>query len=703
MILFLIAVLGVFFIGSRRTLRGSFDNPWSKDAIQALKGVFILLVFVSHFVQYVKLNGALDVPYLAFRRYFGQLVVVPFLFFSGYGVVASVASKGRDYVRAMPVNRMTRIAFEFSVAVIVYLLVLLAFGIVVPFRQAALAFLAWTSVGNSNWYIMVIVLLYLLTYLSYRTVEVVAAPRRLVAMMAVLTGLAVVFIPFLCKCRPAYCCNTAFAYVAGGWFYLVHDRIRRVLSDNFFAWVLTMVFLASSFALIGEWRSLVFAHQAWSVIFALFVALLLMKVSCRNRLLVYCGTHLFSLYIFQRLPMHILRKTAIAGRPWLYLSVSLVLAFALSAAFDWLMPKWWRRVQMVLSGGLPMRTQGPLEPAKSRKIAVCGFVCAIMVVFIHAGCPQAPGSDGWWFWAVFTAGICRISVPFFFVVSGYFIGRRLAEPGWWSAAVYKRFRTLFCPYIVFAVCFAVYLLVLAFALKATGGVYASSHLTFSGGRLIRVFGLDLTRWPELVPLWYVRSLILYFLLLPFFLLRGKWTSLALPSVLFGLAVVLQSGYLKWGPAVRCFTSGLSVWGMAFFLAGTWLARFADGRWTRKGLGGLCLLIGAGLVAATILAMLAKWPYATGIRYASVPFLLYGFWSLMPELKLPAWLEGVSFPIFVLHPFFVRLFNVVTGLVNDASVPVVLARVAIALAASILVTRLLKRFAPAAGEFLFGGR
>lgn len=90
-------------------------------------------------------------------------------------------------------------------------------------------------------------------------------------------------------------------------------------------------------------------------------------------------------------------------------------------------------------------------------------------------------------------------------------------------------------------------------------------------------------------------------------------------------------------------------------------------------------------------------------YASVPFLLYGFWSLMPDLKLPVWLEGVSFPIFVLHPFFVRLFNVVTGLVNDASVPVVLARVAIALTASILLTRLVKRFAPAAGEFLFGGR
>lgn len=79
------------------------------DGIQPIKGIFILLVFMSHFVQYVELDGIWDLPYFQIRRYLGQLIVVPFLFYSGYGIAESIRKKGSGYINRMPVSRILKV------------------------------------------------------------------------------------------------------------------------------------------------------------------------------------------------------------------------------------------------------------------------------------------------------------------------------------------------------------------------------------------------------------------------------------------------------------------------------------------------------------------------------------------------------------------------------------------------------------------
>lgn len=89
------------------------------------------------------------------------------------------------------------------------------------------------------------------------------------------------------------------------------------------------------------------------------------------------------------------------------------------------------------------------------RIAGLGFICACLVVFIHLPLGAASvGGSLWWFKELFVRGVCQIAVPFFFCVSGYFLGIRMDEPGWWWSAVRKRLRTLFVPYLI---CSALYL------------------------------------------------------------------------------------------------------------------------------------------------------------------------------------------------------------------------------------------------------
>ena len=101
----------------------------------------------------------------------GQMLVVMFLFYSGYGVMESIKTKGSKYVDSIPRKRVLTTLLNFDVAVLVYLLLDISLGIRYSACDTELAFTGWTSIGNSNWYIFVIILCYLITYISHRIVK----------------------------------------------------------------------------------------------------------------------------------------------------------------------------------------------------------------------------------------------------------------------------------------------------------------------------------------------------------------------------------------------------------------------------------------------------------------------------------------------------------------------------------------------------
>lgn len=90
-----------------------------------------------------------------------------------------------------------------------------------------------------------------------------------------------------------------------------------------------------------------------------------------------------------------------------------------------------------------------ISPELSSRISVLSFVCACMVVLIHVPVPSTVGSVGWYLSSIFSYGICLISVPFFLIVSGFFLGRHLDENGWYKNALRKRVKSLLIPYIIF--------------------------------------------------------------------------------------------------------------------------------------------------------------------------------------------------------------------------------------------------------------
>ena len=323
--------------GAKINKEGCYSDYIGRDSIQPIKGIFILLVFISHFVQYVSLNGVWDAPYFEVRKFLAQMVVVPFLFYSGYGMAASIQAKGMGYIRRMPVHRIGKVLFQFALAVALFLILQFAKGARYKLSYVIPAFVGWFSVGNSNWYIFAIVCMYLITWISFALFRKGKLMPLLCA--SVLTAVYIVVMK-LVKGQEVWC-NTVGAYLAGMWFCAYKEGFdKAVLSKNRDYYIYLVLILSAFLFLKQYWNKLV-VYEVVSVLFALLTVLVTAKVRITSKALTWCGEHLFSLFILQRIPMIALDNTAIEAYPGLFLVVCFLLTLPMCVVFDSLTPKAW--------------------------------------------------------------------------------------------------------------------------------------------------------------------------------------------------------------------------------------------------------------------------------------------------------------------------------------------------------------------------
>ena len=170
MILFVFLILILCIAEQRPVTAGAgqfLPDYISKENTAPVKGIFVMLIVVSHAFQHIEPDGTLDLLYQAFRSHLGQAVVAMFLFYSGFGIMESIRKKGYDYIRSIPSRRFANVFCRFCLILFLYLILQYAFfRRSFPLKHILLAFTGWTSLGNSNWYMFVIFLCYWLVFIS---------------------------------------------------------------------------------------------------------------------------------------------------------------------------------------------------------------------------------------------------------------------------------------------------------------------------------------------------------------------------------------------------------------------------------------------------------------------------------------------------------------------------------------------------------
>lgn len=337
-VLFCIALWKLQFAG-----KGFYSDSLSVQQTNMIKGIFIWLVFLGHITPYitkqVSLTHPLDVSALVVQGLLGQLVVVPFLFYSGYGVMLSILKKPA-YLASIPKKRLPVTFLNFGVAVLFFAVLNLALGINMTLKQVLLSLLMWDSVGNSNWYIFTICFCYFASYASFRICK--SSSRGLLLQTCVLLTFAIL----LSFVKESWWYDTCLAYVAGSYLAFYKKTIESVVSRHYIKSITVFgVGFVMSYLLMNHTPSDIryLATNVCSVFFAFFIVLVCLKVKLNSTLLQWSGKNLFPLYIYQRIPMilfaSIMGGSLVAEYRYCYVVVCMLISILITTFYKYIAVK----------------------------------------------------------------------------------------------------------------------------------------------------------------------------------------------------------------------------------------------------------------------------------------------------------------------------------------------------------------------------
>ena len=342
-----------------------------------------------------------------------------------------------------------------------------------------------------------------------------------------------------------------------------------------------------------------------------------------------------------------------------------------------------------------------LDAETSAKIAGFGLICAFFVALLHVPqpVPVDTSTSAWWLFHLTAGTFGRLGEPFYFAAAGFFLARHYGESSWWRRETAKRMTSLFVPFVVWLALWNAEEGALAVLSNLRSG--ASLFEGFpSGGALLVRLGINPLDYPSDIPLWFVRSLLLYVIASCVFFPALKRIGPLLPAMVlvFSTALRLSGGSSE---VCRFLTRFVSLHGLFYFLVGASLALGVLRMPTRNILFAFAGAAGvAGLFASQFLASrnIVWWGV---LHELSLPLALLAAWRAFPSVSWPHSLTSLTFPVYVLHVFVIRALDVL--MYGDMSCAGIVAKYTAVSALTLAVAVAIRKFLPRFHSFAFGGR
>lgn len=309
MVLFIAALVVMCLPGIGFSFKNGYSDYMSPAKTGAIKGIFVVIVFYSHVRQYIDVpQTPMNIPFYSVMLFLGQLMVVMFLFYSGYGIAVSVDKKD-GYVKTLPKRRILKVWLDFAIAVLIFFFVSLAIGKKYDGERLLWSLLGLKTVGNSNWFIFVIIILYILTFIAF---GITGGKKHFLAGVIFMTVLSVAATAVLWHFfgKHYWWYDTVMCYPLGMWYYIAKPWIDKKLLNSAGKWfaavaVCTGCFFGLKALLEAERSRIIFIIMA--LVFAIGIALLSMRIRINNGVLRWFGSRVFGVYILQRIPMMLIQ------------------------------------------------------------------------------------------------------------------------------------------------------------------------------------------------------------------------------------------------------------------------------------------------------------------------------------------------------------------------------------------------------------
>lgn len=311
-----------------------FEDYMSKEKTNSIKGIFVLLVFLSHAKGYCSGFNDLDSIYLFVNEQMGQLVVVPFLVYSGYGVMKQYMIYGTKYMDVFPRKRIFCTLINFDIAVILYLLLQTYLGKKYSAGYILSCLIGWNDLGNSNWYIFSILVLYIMFWVctKYRGKDVYTILCNMCSLITIYTIV-------MSQIKESWWYDTVFCFFLGMLYHLIEEKWNSFVND-FETYVYTFAGLGFLFILSFMAGGGMVIGNVNAIVFGMLLIWFSKKICIDNKILRWLGSHVFSIYILQRLSFIFIKEICnVHFNNFCFIGIGLCSTMLLAYVFDFVTSK----------------------------------------------------------------------------------------------------------------------------------------------------------------------------------------------------------------------------------------------------------------------------------------------------------------------------------------------------------------------------
>ena len=334
----LLAIVFLFIPTAKVTkpINSIYGDYISQDNTLSIKGLFTIIVMMSHFRGYVKLpTNMLNTSFSYVTDMIGQLMVAIFFFYSGFGISESIKKHGMGvYLASFPKKRLFGTWLSFAICICFYIIAAWIIGEQYSIGEMMLAFTGWTSIGNSNWFMFVTFVLYIILLIAFKC----TSKDNTKLFTAITFILCIALFIFLYYLKESYWWDTLLCFPIGMVFSLHKNSIDKGMSRPIIYWsTLFTLLLVFGITYKFTYTTSQLFYLVTSVCFCLLIVCFTMKVKIRSTPLKFVGKHVFSIYILQRLVYMFVAQ--FIDNAYLFFIVSVMITIILAALYDYMFGK----------------------------------------------------------------------------------------------------------------------------------------------------------------------------------------------------------------------------------------------------------------------------------------------------------------------------------------------------------------------------
>ena len=348
--LIIVALIGVRF----QKANANENNYLSKNTTNSIRGFFIVLIVATGILKLIDQStlNQFDTPLMIFSLgstpyqtslSLGGLLFAPFFFYSGYGIFQTFKERGKEYARKIPLQQILRHYLSYFIVWILYAITALALESPFTISEYLLSSIGLARIGNENWYVFVMLFMYLFSFIAFRI-----ADKKTAVIINIILAVFLLFL--LIKFDvPDWCWNTTFAYLFGVVYSYFKERIEKVAFKNKYnRWI----FLFVSFGLLvvslflvnlipyGDFQAFMFAIP--TLFFCLDIVFFTMIFKMNSRILGFLGRNSFWIYMLYLIPFIWLKNVNfIYSNKYLFIFVAVVVTVILAFVFNKVFNYFW--------------------------------------------------------------------------------------------------------------------------------------------------------------------------------------------------------------------------------------------------------------------------------------------------------------------------------------------------------------------------